>query len=422
MGRYTRLSCRWTAFGVVTVALATGAIAETSTDLPISGAPVAALSDFDREFSALLTRYDVPGATVAIMQGDEIVFSRGYGWANVEEKVPAEPGSLFRIADVSTVFTAAAALKLVEDEQLSLDQRAYTVLNDLRGRKGHERDLGLGYITIENVLQMTAGWNDEENRSGGFDPMFGKWPRIMAEALGERTPASCKVTARYKINRPMQYKPGTSFSYSDFEYCLLGLIVNKANDDEYGPETYEAYVRKKILAPAGITGMRLGRTLWEDRAEGEVRYYPTPGENVGETLFRDLGTLPREYGGWFALEAHFGNGGWLATAEDLVTFAQAMAHGKVLSQESVDRMLAKPAVDHWEAKDFWFGMGWYVRRTASGLAWAQEGRMPGTVALLQRGPGDYSYAVLFNRDPGAPGFMKEYRALVDSAASTLTGN
>jgi N-acyl-D-amino-acid deacylase len=422
MDRHTRLSRRWAAFCLITAALATGAVAETSIDLPISGEPVAALSDFDREFSALLARYEVPGATVAIMRGNEIVFSRGYGWGDIEGKVPVEPGSLFRIADVSTIFTAAAALKLVEQKQLSLDQRAYTVLNDLRGRKGHARDLGLGYITVENILQMTAGWNDEETRSGGFDPMFGKWPRIVAEALAEHTPASCKVTARYKINRPLQYKPGTSFSYSDFEYCLLGLIINKANDDEYGPETYETYVQKNILAPAGITGMRLGRTLWENRADGEVRYYPTPGEDDGETLFRDLGTLPREYGGWFAIEAHFGNGGWLATAENLVTFSQAMAHGKILNQESLDRMLAKPAIEYWETKSSWFGMGWYVRQTADGLAWAQEGRMPGTVALLQHGPGDYSYAVLFNRDPGDRGFMKEYRALVDSAASTLAGN
>ncbi len=408
---------------VAGVLLTTAVTAETSPDLPITGEPVPSHADFDRQFSELLVRYDIPGAAVAIMKGDEIVFSRGYGWADVEENKPVEPGSLFRIAGVSTVFTAAAVLKLVENGKLSLDQRAFSVLKDLEPRKGQLPDLGLHYITVENVLQMTGGWDDKDKRTGGLDPMFGDWPRLIPETLNGQFPASCALTARYKMGRPLQFKPGTHYAYSDFEYCVAGLIVNKANGDDYGPRAYEEYVRTFVLKPAGITDMRLGETLFEDSAEGEVRYYPTPGKSSSVTIYPELGTLPREYGGWFYLGAQYGNGAWIATANDLVTFAQALAHGKVLEKASVDRMLAKPAgVEYWEDKETWFGMGWHVRQEPEGLTWFQKGRIPGTVSHLQRGPGDVAFAVLFNRDPDDRQFRREYPALLESAAARFGGN
>ena len=420
MSRLARASWLPAAAGVVGLLLTT---AVPASDLPISGESVAGLADFDSQFSELLARYDIPGAQVAIMKGDEIVFSRGYGWADVEENQPVEPASLFRIAGVSTVFTAAAVLKLVEDGKLALDQRAFSVLDDLEPRKGQWRDLGLPYITVENVLQMTGGWDDKETRTGGLDPMFGNWPRLIPETLDGQFPASCALTARYKMGRPLQFKPGTHYAYSDFQYCVAGLIVNRANGDDYGPGAYEEYVRKSILGPAGITDMRLGETLLEDRAEGEVRYYPTPGENSSVTIYPELGTLPREYGGWFYLGAQYGNGAWIATASDLVTFAQALAHGKVIDEGSVERMLAKPAgVEYWEDKDSWFGMGWHVRQGPEGLTWFQKGRIPGTVSHLQRGPGDVAFAVLFNRDPDDRKFRREYPALLESAAAAVAGD
>ena len=107
---------------------------------------------------------------------------------------------------------------------------------------------------------------------------------------------------------------------------------------------YGDYVQQQVLAPAGITDMRLGRTLFEDRAPGEVRYVNLPDQPLVPSVFPGMEYVPLAYGGFY-MEAMDAHGGWIATAEDQIRFATAVdgQRGRaLLKPETVDMMLHTP--------------------------------------------------------------------------------
>jgi len=87
--------------------------ADRPADMPSTGKAVPELASYDRIVPALLAKWGVPGAAVAVVKDGRLVLARGYGWADRQERRPVEPDSLFRIASLSKSLTAAAILGLV---------------------------------------------------------------------------------------------------------------------------------------------------------------------------------------------------------------------------------------------------------------------------------------------------------------------
>src|SRR6202044_1462244 len=122
---------------------------------------------------------------------------------------------------------------------------------------------------------------------------------------------------RYMLRQPLQFEPGTKSVYSNFGYCLLGRVIEKASG-----LGYEEYIRKEVLAPLGIQRMHIGHSLLKDRRPDEVHYYAGK-KQFPAVVGPDLGMpVPAPYGSWNheALDSH---GGWIASAGDLVRFAAA---------------------------------------------------------------------------------------------------
>jgi N-acyl-D-amino-acid deacylase len=189
--------------------------------------------------------------------------------------------------------------------------------------------------------------------------------------------------------RPLDFDPGTHYAYSNFGYCVLGRILEKVSG-----EPYEDHVRKAVLAPMGITRMRLGRSLPEQRADGEVRYYSLT-EPRSRPVFDRLTQkdVPWPYGG-FNLEAMDAHGGWLASAVDLVRFASSI--DKVLDTKMQDLMVARP--DRLKPEAAYYGCGWMVRpvgKDGKRNLW-HGGSLPGTSTLLVRRHDGLVWAALFN--------------------------
>ena len=206
---------------------------------------------FDREMEAFMQARNIPGGALAVVKDRRLVYARGYGWADREKMIPVQPASLFRIASVSKPITAVAVLKLIEEGRLSLDTRALPLLG-LTPLIASFRDPEprLRQITIRHLLQHTGGWD----RDKSFDPMFR--PEQIAQAAHSPSPATAEQIIRYMLSMPLAFDPGTRHAYSNFGYCVLGRVIEKVTG---GP--YEKFVREKILAPAGITDMRIGATL-----------------------------------------------------------------------------------------------------------------------------------------------------------------
>jgi N-acyl-D-amino-acid deacylase len=361
---------------------------------------------FDREIEAFMKARDVPGGALAVVKDGRLVYVRGYGLADRERNHAVQPDSLFRIASISKPITSAAVLRLVEEKKLDLDQRAFDIvraeplLND-----GSPPDARLAQITIRHLLHHTGGWD----RDKSFDPMFRS--RQIARAANEPSPARPEAVIRYMLGRPLEADPGSRYAYSNFGYCVLGRVIEKLTG-----ETYEAHVRGKILAPLGITRMRLGATLDGQQVPGEVRYY-TRGNSTSNSVFPDGGKVPVPYGGFF-LESMDAHGGWIASAIDLVRFAAAFndpAHCPIMRPETIALLHEPPAPPVSRKADGslaskYYACGWSARPTGDEgkASYWHDGSLPGTATLLLRRWDGLSWAVLFNQ-------RSEDRALPDGA-------
>jgi N-acyl-D-amino-acid deacylase len=362
----------------------------------VTGKNAPSFAIFDRGMIALLKQTEVPGGALAVAKNGRIVYNRGFGYADRDKKEPVLPSSLFRIASISKPLTAVAVLQLVEKNKLKLDDKVFDILK-LEEPKGVTFDARWKTVTILELLQHTGGWDSDAS----FDPMF-RSPSIVDE-LKIKAPADQRAIIRYMLRKPLQFDPGTQHHYSNFGYCLLGRVIEKVSD-----RSYKDYVQENVLAPLGIDKMRLGKTLLNDRAENEVRYYTANDNKQTAILGPDLGKpVLAPYGGW-NLEAMDAHGGWLATAEDLVRFSSAFDNPKkckILSEKSIAIMYARPEGAPGMDKDgkpsaSYYGCGWYVRVVQPGKVtlW-HSGSTEGTSTELvrrQEGLTWVTWAVLFN--------------------------
>jgi len=350
---------------------------------------------FDPEVESFMSERGVPGGALAVAKNGRLVYTRGYGWADREQRQPVRADSLFRIASISKPITAAAVLRLVEANRLTLEARVLDYIKlPAHVELGVTPDKRWHQVTVRQLLQHTGGWD----RDRSFDPMFR--PGLIAKAVGVPPPANTEAIIRYMLGRPLDFDPGTRYAYSNFGYCLLGRII-----EQITRLPYETFVRHQILAPLGIQRMRLGASLAEGRANGEVRYY-MPNRETTESVFPARpGPVLYPYGG-FNLEAMDAHGGWVAAATDLIRFATALdprASHPLLKPETL-RLLAQPPPppvsrqEDGSLADHYYACGWMIRPVRGAqLNYWHAGSLPGTNTLLVRRWDGLSWAVLFNQ-------------------------
>lgn len=351
-------------------------------------------ASFDREMEAFMAARKVPGGALAVVKDGRLAYARGYGWADREQQIRAQPDTLFRIASISKPITAVAIMKLVEEQRLRLDEPAFALL----GLKpvlaaGKSPDPRLHAITVRHLLQHTAGW--DRDKSG--DPMFRS--RAIAEATQTPAPAMPEAIIRYMLGQPLDFDPGARYAYSNFGYCVLGRVIEKVTG-----LNYEKFLHQQVLARAGIRQMRLGTSLTS--GVKETRYY-TSNNDRGRSVFGDTAMKVPEPYGTFCLEAMDAHGGWLASAVDLARFAAALddpQRSPLLSSVTCGRMYEPPAPPvsrqaDGRLEDSFYACGWMVRprkRTGKANYW-HSGSLPGTSSLLVRRWDGLSWAAVFNQ-------------------------
>ncbi len=399
------------AAGAAFLALAVGAgvgAAEKEAALPATGELPPALAPFDALMREFTGEHRIPGAALAVVKDGRLVLARGYGYADLEKNEVVEPRALFRIASISKPITAVAVMQLAQEGRLKLET---TIADALAGAPYAPReacDARLAHVTILQLLRHTGGFD----RGSSFDPMFRSV--AIARALGVASPACAEDVVKYMWGRPLDFAPGEKHAYSNFGYCLLGRAIERASG-----MTYETYVKEKVLAPLGITAMRIGKTLREGRVPGEVVYYDA---SKGRAVVGNVGAeVPEPYGAWY-MEAMDAHGGWIASAVDLARFAADIDRpqgSRLLGAETVARMFARPEGNAGYEKDgrprdSYYACGWSVRPIgASGKAnrW-HTGSLPGTSTLIVLRHDGLAWVVLFNTRASAAG-KKEPAALID---------
>ncbi len=376
-------------------------------EIPAVGDTSPALAPLDRWMQGFMTKHAVPGGQLAVTRRGKLVYERGFGLADRDHQEPVALSSLFRIASISKPITAVAILRLLQAQKLMLDDKVVDILKlEPHLAPDAKPDERWADITIAHCLTHTGGWN----RDKSYDPMFA-FDRI-SKALGTKVIGPTEII-RYMLGQPLDTTPGEKYAYSNFGYCLLGRVIETLSG-----ESYEAFVKREVFAPLGITAPRIGGSLESERAENEVRYYtcltdkirPVVGEHAGDAAHG----VPVQYGGWNqqALDAH---GGWIASAADLARFAAAFdrqlpADAKpLLTSEVVEQMfsaqaLIRAADAEKKQNELHYGFGWLRWNAGDGrLVNSHNGALACTAAALIKLPGDLNLAVLFNLGQVKPG-------------------
>lgn len=354
----------------------------------MSGTALAGLNGFDQTMKNFLQARRVSAGALAITRNGRLLLTRGYTWS-ADPTLDVQPTSLFRIASLSKPITAAAVLRLVQDGELNLTDRV-TELLTLTPPPGTTADPRLNEVTVLHLLQHRGGWD----RANSGDPMLND--HTIHNRLGLQLPIRQADIIRYATGLPLDHAPGTTFAYSNYGYMLLGRIIEQVSGHDYA-----TYVQEQVLAPCGVTRMRLGKTLEAGRAPGEVPYV---SEQTGPTVLDSSGiSVPAPYG-TFNLENMDAHGGWLGTAIDLTRVTAVFdASTPVLDNTSVAQALAPPAaLPHPDGS--YYGCGWMIQPDHGGLNTWHNGALAGSSTLLVRRHDAVTWAVLLNQrdDPKDP--------------------
>lgn len=233
--------------------------------------------------------YNLDGIIVYVDQGDKLPELYASGWKNRENRIPADPHALFKIASISKLYIAVAATKLVAEERLSLDQTLAEYLPDLVGRIENAEK-----ITLRMLLRHRTGipnFTDVE----GFP-----WDNL---------PKDNGSTLEYVLDRRADFAPDEKFSYSNTNYLLIGEIMDKT----LGYSHHE-YIKEKILDPLHLqhTYGLLTEVDLDKMTSGYVIGYEP------DVMMNDF-TTP--------------GGSMVATAEDVGIFIRALNDGTLLSED-----------------------------------------------------------------------------------------
>ncbi len=370
--------------------------------IPESGQVGSELQPLNNLMRHTLTQNNIPGGTLAVSYQGKLLFARGFGYSDVDTLTAMPAAANMRIASVSKPITAVAILLLVQDGKLTLDQNALELLAkhpscSFKIQDAIASDPRWSTISVRQLLNHSAGWDREKSKDTVFQLV------TVTQQLELRKLARNTDILQYQFRLPLDFDPGSQYSYSNVGYCMLGRIIEAASG-----QTYVQFVAERILSVAGMTQTRLGKTRLSDRAPDEVRYHTqkiTQSPAVWELATKKKGAtyemVAPPYGQW-DLEVMDSFGGWTSTAQDLVQFLDAIDSEKspLLSEESRRLMLEAPSFTDRSSATVWYGLGWNVRTAGSDSRknfW-HTGSFAGTSSLLVRRHDGYSWAVIFNVD------------------------
>jgi len=335
--------------------------------------------EIDRIFRQFLNKKSIKGASVAISKNGKLVYAKGFGWADERSKIPAEPKHVFRIASVSKLITAVTIMKLIEEGRIAIDDKIFGktgILNDPLYLD--YKDKRVEQITILNLLNHTAGWNNKKS-----DPLFQSLS--IAKKMNVNPPAGIETIIQYSLQKNLDYYPGSKYCYSNFGYAVLGEIIEVVTGMQY-----EDYVQFAILHPLGIYDMHIGKSSYEEKYHNEVCYYVLGKDNKCYSFDGSGELMPQVYGG-NNIGLLSAAGGWVASAPELMKLIVAIDgfsdKPDIISDESIKLMTKSDK----RTKKL---IGW--RGTDGYGTWWRTGTLAGTSAIIIRNKNGINWIVLMN--------------------------
>jgi CubicO group peptidase (beta-lactamase class C family) len=313
-------------------------------------APVELSSKIGQVMDALAEQDSFTGAVLVARNG-EILLSQGYGWADWEKQLRNTPQTKFRIGSVTKQFTATVVLLLQAEGRLDVQDHMCVYLP--------ECPAAWQEITIHHLLTHTSGI---PNFTGFLD-----YRKLQA------TPSAPGQTiARFK-DKPLDFKPGEKWSYSNSGYILLGYIIEQASG-----QSYETYVQGHIFEPLEM------RSSGYDHNDGSLAI----GYTGAKSSWKEAGYID--------MSIPFAAGALYSTVEDLYRWDQALYSDRLAPQETLGLMFT-PFVK--VNNDASYGYGWFIGKMGNHQVISHGGGIDGFLSEIRRYVDDrVTLIVLTNRD------------------------
>jgi CubicO group peptidase (beta-lactamase class C family) len=355
MTRFARQLSVW-----LLLALAFAPVFAQTSSAPV-GQSLPGLEAFDEAMQTIMNNNKYPGGTLAVAFQGRMVLNKAYGVAKrgLGGSTPMAADQRMRIASMSKLITAVAALKAAEQGKLDLD-KPFAELMGYSTQASDYLDARVPKVSIRQLLQNHAGWTIDRNQ----DPMF------------ERVPPCPQRSARWLSTMKLDAEPGQLYSYSNVNFCLVQQAIEKATGRKY-----EEYVKAEIAAPAGIKS-------WEfatQRGKADEPDYLLDGEPGNPQIdFESLG----------------GAGAWTSTAADYVRFYSGLRGYKgaaLLSPASFVQLHARPAAAASATNPVYYGLGTNARAVnPTSYTLFHSGSLPGTSSFGLSFASGWSMVVIFN--------------------------
>lgn len=280
----------------------------------------------------LVNHKKVPGISITVLKDGKTVFQKGYGYADLENKIRVAPQrTIFRIASVSKNIAATALAHMVSDGSIDLDASFYEYVPFYPKKKWD--------FTIRQLAGHTAGIRGYQGIEYGLNK-----------------PYTIEESIEIFKDDDLLFEPGTDYLYNSFGWVLISLAMQ-----EVSGIPFEEYVQESVLNPLGMTNTFVSNVTLS-AVEG-LRYTEEASTVLSLTKFYSKNRLGfREaipVNNYYKLAG----GGYLSTSEDIAKFGQAYLEGKVLNQEILAPFLTS---ETFNGNRTYYGLGWQVSEDRTG--------------------------------------------------------
>lgn len=278
----------------------------------------------------------MPSSSIAVVEGGKLVYTHAYGLAHTEPPMLATPEMRYSIGSISKQFTAAAILLLQEQGKLNLNDAVGKYVPGLT--RGNE-------VTIRQILSHTSGYQDY-------------WPEdyLMTPMMKPETAQQILDTWAKK---PLDFEPGTQWQYSNTNYVIAGLIVEKVSG-----EKLMDFLEERIFHPLGM------RSVWNST---ETSLTATDATPYVRAALGPLRVAPKEGQGWMFAAAELA-----MTAHDLALWDESLIAQTVLKPESYREMFKEVKLK--DGMGTHYGLGVFVREVNGHRSIEHSGEVTGFVS------------------------------------------
>jgi CubicO group peptidase (beta-lactamase class C family) len=317
--------------------------------------PADLTAKIDAAVTEALSQTGAPSASIAIVTDGQLAYAHAYGVANLETNTPATSAMRYSIGSVSKQFAASAILMLAEEGKLTLDDAVERYVPGLtRG----------GDVTLRELLSMTSGYQDY-------------WPQdyVMPGMLKPVTPE--EIVARW-AHIPLDFEPGTAWQYSNTNYVILGLVVQKVS----GQPLFD-FLQQRVFSRLGMASIQ---------NIDEAALGPADAARYTRVASAPVRPAPKEGRGWI-----FAAGELAMTASDLAAWDISIIKQTVLKPESYRALETETRLANGAGTSY--GLGVSVRMSGTHRIISHSGEVSGFTAQNMVYPDDrMAIVVLTNLD------------------------